>query len=237
MNLLRPIFAIVLAAAAAGPASASYASNRVYKGAIVMDAASGAVLFADHADEVSPPASMTKLMTFAVIEDRIRDGSLTLKTRIDVSPAAARVGMLRDSTSVWLRRGEAYSVEELIYAMMIQSANAAAYALAEYSTGSVPAFVALMNAKARELGMANSRFRSPNGLPPPSHRIADGDLTVQATDTEDITGAIADSINYAIEALRELVTTIAFALPPILCCTFARKCSTITWVFWAMLCG
>jgi D-alanyl-D-alanine carboxypeptidase len=61
--------------------------------------------------------------------------------------------------------------------MMIQSANDAAYALAHKAGGTVGAFVAMMNVKARELGMTHSTFRSPNGFPPPSRRIADGDLT------------------------------------------------------------
>src|SRR6185437_7197039 len=72
---------------------------------------------------------------------------------------------------------ETFSVEELIYEMMIQSANDAAHALARTAGGSVPAFVTLMNAKARELGMTRTLFRSPHGLPPPSRHIADGDLT------------------------------------------------------------
>ena len=70
-----------------------------------------------------------------------------------------------------------FPVEELLYAMMIQSANDAAHALARFSAGSIEAFVDLMNAKARELGMTNTTFRSPHGLPPASRRIADGDLT------------------------------------------------------------
>jgi D-alanyl-D-alanine carboxypeptidase (penicillin-binding protein 5/6) len=156
---------------------ASAAAARIYKGAIVMEAASGRVIFADHADELSPPASMTKLMTFAVLQDAIRSGSLTLRTPVAVTRAAARVGMLRDSTSVWLKQGEVFPVEELIYAMMIQSANDAAYAVAEKVAGSIPAFVEMMNAKARSLGMVQTRFRTPNGLPVPSHRIIDGDLT------------------------------------------------------------
>jgi D-alanyl-D-alanine carboxypeptidase (penicillin-binding protein 5/6) len=142
-----------------------------------VDATSGRVLFEDHADEVSPPASMTKLMTFAVLDDRIRSGAFTLQTPITATAADARVGMLKDSTSVWLKTGETFPVEELIYAMMIQSANDAAYTLAHASAGSVPAFVEWMNAKARALGMNHTTFRSPNGLPPPSRRIADGDLT------------------------------------------------------------
>jgi D-alanyl-D-alanine carboxypeptidase (penicillin-binding protein 5/6) len=149
----------------------------IYRGAIVMDAATGRVLFEDRADEASPPASMTKLMTFAVIEDKIRAGALSPGTPISVTPADARVAMLKDSTSVWLRSGEVFPVEELIYAMMIQSANDAAYALARTAAGSVPEFVALMNAKARDLGMVRTTFRTPNGLPARSRRIADGDLT------------------------------------------------------------
>jgi len=152
-------------------------NNAVYRGAIVVDAASGRVLFEDRADEVSPPASMTKLMTYAVLDDRIKGGTLGLGTPVTVTNADAKVAMLKDSTSVWLRTGETFSVEELIYAMMIQSANDAAYALARTSAGSVPAFVDWMNAKARQLGMMHTTFRSPHGLPPPSRRIADGDLT------------------------------------------------------------
>ena len=163
-------------AGVAGAAAFARASP-VYRGAIVLDAATGDVLFADGADESSPPASMTKLMTFAVLEDRIRDGALSLQTQLTVTPADARVGMLRDSTSVWLRTGEVFSVEELIYAMMIQSANDAAFLLARASAGSIPAFVDLMNAKARALGMTRTVFRTPNGLPPASRRIGEGDLT------------------------------------------------------------
>ncbi len=142
-----------------------------------MDAASGAVLFQDRADEMSPPASMTKLMTFAVLEDRIASGALALDTPVTVTPADARVGMMRDSTSVWLKNREVFPIEELIYAMMIQSANDAAYAVARTVGGSIPAFVGMMNAKARSLGMVHTLFRSPNGLPPPSRHLSDGDLT------------------------------------------------------------
>jgi D-alanyl-D-alanine carboxypeptidase (penicillin-binding protein 5/6) len=151
--------------------------NADYKGAILMDAATGRVLFEDGADEVSPPASMTKLMTYAVLEDRIKSGALGLQTPVTVTNADARVAMLRDSTCVWLKTGEVFPVEELIYAMMIRSANDAAYALARSSAGSIPLFVEWMNAKARQLGMTRTTFRSPNGLPPPSRRIADSDLT------------------------------------------------------------
>jgi len=173
---LKPLtFAALLLAAAAFPAAAPGAV--AYKSAIAIDAATGTVLFQENADAVSPPASMTKLMTYATLCDYLQAGKLTLQTRVTVSREAARVGAQRDSTVVWLKQGETFTVDELIYAMMIQSANDAAWALAEQAAGSVPAFVGRMNAKARALGMVNSTFRTPNGFPVASHRVADGDLT------------------------------------------------------------
>jgi D-alanyl-D-alanine carboxypeptidase len=168
-----PFAALMVAAAAAASARTAGA----FKGAIATDAATGAVIFEDNADAVSPPASMTKLMTYAVLDDLIRSGAISLTTPVTVTREDAKVALIRDSTEVWLMQGETFPVEELIYAMMIQSANDAAYALAHKSAGTVGAFVAMMNAKARELGMVNSTFRSPNGFPPPSRRISEGDLT------------------------------------------------------------
>jgi D-alanyl-D-alanine carboxypeptidase len=178
MVLKRLICTACLIAAAAAPATvASGRTAGSYKGAISTDALTGAVLFEDNADAVSPPASMTKLMTFAVLYDELKSGTIALDTKVTVTAEDARVAMLKKSTEVWLRQGEVFSVEDLIYAMMIQSANDAAYALAHKAAGTVDEFVAKMNAKARELGMNHSTFRSPNGYPPPSRRIADGDLT------------------------------------------------------------
>ena len=145
----------------------------VYKGYIVIDAATGQTLAEEHADEVSPPASMTKLMTFAVLDDKIKSGALTLQTPVTATAADSHIG----GTRVWLAEKEVFSVEELNYAMMIQSANDAAHALAHAAAGSVEAFVELMNAKAKELGMIHTTFRTPHGLPPVGRNIADGDLT------------------------------------------------------------
>jgi len=144
-----------------------------YTGAIVTDAATGQTLFEDNADVTNPPASMAKLMTFAVLQDKIASGAITLQTPVKITNEDARMG----GTQVYLDPRETFPVEELIYAMMIQSANDAAHALARAAGGSVEAFVELMNAKARELGMKHTTFRSPHGLPPASRRIEDGDLT------------------------------------------------------------
>lgn len=138
-----------------------------------MDAATGQVLFEDHEGDPSPPASMTKLMTFLVLHDKLRSGALTLDTPVTVTAADSRIG----GTQVWLKEKEVFPVEELLYAMMIQSANDAAYALARTAAGSTDAFVELMNAKASEIGMTRTTFKTPHGLPPSNRRIADGDLT------------------------------------------------------------
>jgi D-alanyl-D-alanine carboxypeptidase (penicillin-binding protein 5/6) len=148
-------------------------SARAYLGAIVTDAATGRVIFEDNADVVSPPASMTKLMTFAVLHDKLASGAITLQTPVTATAADAKMG----GTQVWLKEKETFPVEELIYAMMIQSANDAAHALARAAAGSPEAFVELMNAKARALGMTHTTFRTPHGLPPADRRKADSDLT------------------------------------------------------------
>jgi D-alanyl-D-alanine carboxypeptidase len=177
LPLLMTLKRVALAAALTLTASAASARSAAYKGAIATDAATGAVLFQDNADAISPPASMTKLMTYAVLYDELAQGVIALNTPVTVTREDAKVAAFKDSTEVWLKQGETFTVDDLIYAMMIQSANDAAYTLAHKAAGTVSAFVALMNVKARELGMNNSTFRSPHGFPPPSRRISEGDLT------------------------------------------------------------
>ena len=163
----------VLFAASAKKAPAKPKDVAAYRGAIVMDAASGNVLFEDRADIISPPASMTKLMTFAVLHDQIASGVISLSTPVKIADEDSKIG----GTQVFLDPRETFPVEELIFAMMIQSANDASYALARVTAGSVEVFVAMMNAKAAALGLKNTTFRTPHGLPPSNRRTAEGDLT------------------------------------------------------------
>ncbi len=139
----------------------------------MVDAATGKVLIDENADIVSPPASVTKLMTFLVVQDRIREGKLTLQTPVTADASDSKMG----GTQVWLKEGETFPVEELLYALMIQSANDAATALAHAAAGSREAFVQLMNARAKGLGMTSTTFRSPHGLPPSDRKLSDSDLT------------------------------------------------------------
>lgn len=144
-----------------------------FKGAIVIDATTGAVLVEDRADVVTPPASMTKLMTFAIVHEQLASGALSLSTPVKVAVADSKIG----GTQVYLDPRETFTVEELIYAMMIQSANDAAHALARTAAGSTEAFVERMNAKAEALGMKHTTFRTPHGLPAATRKTAEGDLT------------------------------------------------------------
>ena len=152
---------------------AAHAAQPEYRGALVMDAANGQVIFEDQADRANPPASVAKLMTFLVVHDCLRAGTLTLNTPITVTREDAGMG----GTQVWLEAGETFTVEDLLYALLIQSANDAAHALARAAHGSVPAFVSEMNLRAQSLGMARTTFRTPHGLPPRSRKASDSDIT------------------------------------------------------------
>ncbi len=133
-----------------------------YVSALVLDAESGKVLFAEKADAKVYPASVLKLMDLYVILDKIEQGAVKLDDMVQVTPEAAKTG----GSQVYLDPKEQFSVEDLLYALMVQSANDAAVALATHVAGSKEGFVALMNQKAQSLGMKNTRFHSVHGLPP-----------------------------------------------------------------------
>jgi D-alanyl-D-alanine carboxypeptidase (penicillin-binding protein 5/6) len=148
--------------APSGRASLPLRSADPYLGAMVVDAATGQSLFERGADQAGFPASVIKLMDMLVLLDRIQAGQLNLTDTVTVTADAARVG----GSQVYLAERETFSVEDLLYALMIQSANDAATALALHVCGSAPGFVELMNRKAAELKMTNTRFHSVHGLPP-----------------------------------------------------------------------
>lgn len=133
-----------------------------YLGAIVVDAACGKVLFEDHADAKGYPASVLKLMDLLLIEESLARHQLTLQTQVPVSANAASVG----ESSVHLKAKESFTLDEMLYALMVKSANDVAVALAEKLGGTTDGFLQLMNQKAQALGMTNTVFHSVNGLPP-----------------------------------------------------------------------
>ena len=154
------LFMIPVAWAARAPLTAI--TQDPYVSALVIEADSGKVLFEANADTKVYPASVLKLMDLYVILDRIAQGTLKLDEMVQVTVEAAKTG----GSQVYLDPKEQFPVEELLYALMVQSANDAAVALATHVAGSKEGFVALMNQKAQELGMKSTRFHSVHGLPP-----------------------------------------------------------------------
>jgi D-alanyl-D-alanine carboxypeptidase (penicillin-binding protein 5/6) len=137
-------------------------SRNPYVGAIVLDAATGKVLFEDNADTRAYPASTLKLMDLLIILEKIEQRQLTLQDQVPVSAKASKVG----GSQVWLAEKESFTLDEMLYALMIQSANDVAVAVAEKVAGTTDAFTELMNKRARELGMTSTTFHSVHGLPP-----------------------------------------------------------------------
>jgi len=133
-----------------------------YLGAITIDAASGKVLVENQADAKGYPASVLKLMNLLIILERMEQRQFSLEDQVVVSAKASRTG----GSQVWLAEKETFTVDELLYALMVQSANDAAVALAERIAGTTDAFVELMNQRAKELGMVGTVFHSVHGLPP-----------------------------------------------------------------------
>jgi D-alanyl-D-alanine carboxypeptidase (penicillin-binding protein 5/6) len=139
------------------------------KAAVVMDAANGKVLYAKNPDEVLFPASTAKLVTALVVLDNAPD----LSHVVTISRNAAKT----PPTRVGFKAGDKVTVDALLHAMLIKSANDAAVALAETVSGSEEEFVKLMNNKAAELGATNTRYINANGLPGHSQHITARDLS------------------------------------------------------------
>jgi len=137
-------------------------SSNPYLGAIVVDAATGRVLFEDKADAKGYPASVLKLIDLLIILEKVEQKQLSFQDQVPVSAKSSKTG----GSQVYLAEKESFTVDEMLYALMVQSANDAAVALAEKVAGSTDAFTELMNKKAKELGMHSTVFHSVHGLPP-----------------------------------------------------------------------
>jgi len=140
-----------------------------YLGAIVVNAADGKAIFEDGADAKGYPASVLKLMDLLIILEKIQQGALKLDDPVTVTAEASKIG----GSQVYLAEKETFTVDEMLYALMVQSANDAATALAIHVAGTKDAFVELMNQKAKELGMTGTTFQSVHGLPPGPGQLPD----------------------------------------------------------------
>ena len=151
-------------------------TNLKSKAALLMDSGTGTVLLDKNSHEKHPIASITKIMSMLLIMEAIDAGIISYDTKVTVSEYSWSFG----GSQVWLEPGEVFTVDELLKAVAIHSANDATVALAEAVAGSEEAFVAMMNQKARELGMKNTNFLDCTGLTDTGHYSSAYDIAVMS---------------------------------------------------------
>ena len=134
--------------------------NVAAKSAVLMDVATGSILYEQNPHEALAPASVTKVMTMLLIMEAIDSGKIGWNDSVTASEAAAAKG----GSQIYLKVGETMSVSDMVKSISVSSANDCACAMAEHLAGSESAFVDLMNARARELGMTDTRFVNCTGL-------------------------------------------------------------------------
>lgn len=146
------------------------------RAAWVYDLTTGTVLLEKNADEALPPASMSKIMTLYMVFEALRDGRLTLETRLPVSTRARQIG----GSTMFLNEMDRPTVEELIKGIVVLSGNDACVVVAEGLAGTEDAFARQMTDRGRQLGLTNSHFANSTGWPNPDHRMSMHDLGIVA---------------------------------------------------------
>ena len=146
------------------------------KSALLMDAATGTILYEKNSHEAMPPASVTKVMTMLLIYEAEEDGQFTWQDSVQVSEHAASMG----GSQVFLEPGETQTAAEMTKCIAIASANDAAVAMAEFVAGSEEAFVERMNKKAQELGMKETHFVNACGLDVDGHETSAYDIALMS---------------------------------------------------------
>lgn len=160
----------------ATPASGTASLKLNAKGAILMEPQSGKILWEQEAHYRGYPASMTKLMTMIVAMDAVTNGQASLDDPVRTSERAESFG----GAEVFLEEGETVPLEKMLIAIAVASANDASVAVAEHIAGSEEAFVELMNAKAKELGLKDTHFTNSHGLHDPNHYTTPYDMALIA---------------------------------------------------------
>jgi len=142
--------------------------------AILMDAASGQILYEKEAHKELPPASVTKLMTLLVAADAVASGKVKLTDKVTASDNASKLG----GSQIYLEPGETFTLEQMLIAIAVGSANDGCVAVAEHIDGTHEAFVEEMNNKAQALGLKNTHFVNAYGLPAEGHYTSAYDLAL-----------------------------------------------------------
>lgn len=148
------------------------------KSAILMEVNTGKILYEMNADEQLPPASITKIMSLLLVMEAIDSGKMSVEDVISASEHASSMG----GSQIWLEPGEAMTVDDLLKAAVIASANDATVALGEQIAGSEEGFVAMMNARAQELGMTNTTFKNATGLDAEGHISSAHDVAIMSAE-------------------------------------------------------
>lgn len=148
------------------------------KSAVLMEVYTGTVLFDQNSDEKLPPASITKIMSLLLIMEAIDSGKISLSDTVSASEHASSMG----GSQIWLEVGETMTVDELLKAAVIASANDATVALGEKISGSEEEFVRQMNKRAKELGMNDTEFKNCTGLDAEGHLTTAHDVAVMSAE-------------------------------------------------------
>src|ERR1700754_1388421 len=163
--LLPMLLALAFWAIAPNPALAAVDTSAEH--GLIMDAQTGQVLWQKDGMTPMPPASMSKLMTIDLLFSRLKDGRVKLTDTFPVSERAWRT----QGSKMFVELGSRIAVEDLIRGIIIQSGNDACVVVAEALGGTVEGFVDLMNKRAKDLGLAQSHFVNPDGLPDPPGQL------------------------------------------------------------------
>ena len=146
------------------------------KSAVLIDAASGTVLFEQNSHERLPPASVTKVMTMLLVMEAVDRGQISLDDIVTISERSASMG----GSQMYMEPGEQHNLDTLMLGIAVASANDACVAAAEHHSGSVEMFVENMNKRAKELGMADTNFVNTNGLPVANHYTSAYDIALMS---------------------------------------------------------
>lgn len=171
------LFAFIVSAASPLSAFAIEQPDTASDAIVLVDTVSGNVLFEKNADTKIYPASTTKIMTVFLAVEAIEMGEVTLSDYVTASENC-NFDMIEDGSSAGIVPGETMTLESLLYCAMVSSANEACNIIAEYISGSIPAFVEKMNTRARELGCTNTYFNNTHGLPDSSHYTTARDFSI-----------------------------------------------------------
>lgn len=176
LPMQEPIEVETVKDAPAGDSAPKSAFEVLAKGAVLIDAETGEVLFEQDAHKELPLASVTKVMTMLLVMEAVDSGKITLDDQVTISERAASMG----GSQMYMEPGETHTVAELMEGVAMASANDGCVSLSEFVAGSEEIFVERMNERAKELGMRDTHFVNTNGLPVADHYSSAYDIAVMS---------------------------------------------------------